>query len=102
MILETDIFDDRQVEDLQMITEIIHAMAMSDGFPNLDACLEKHPKRIKFYQRYASAALQAMRRVQGHIVQAGADAFDIETEVEILPTPRIIKGGLADTKLTEI
>ena len=101
MILETDIFDDHQVEDLQMMTEIIHAMAIADGFSNLDACLEKHPKKIKLYHRYASAALQAMRRVQGHIVQFGADEFDAEAEAAIFTTPKIIQGGLADSKLTE-
>jgi len=78
MIIESNFLNDRQVEDLQMMAEIINAMAVSDGFPNLDACLEKHPGHLDIYNRYASVALQAMRRVQGHTA------------------PMVIKGGLSD------
>lgn len=53
---------------MQMTAEIINAMAVADGFSNLDACLAKHPKRIETYNRYASAALRAVRHVQGKSV----------------------------------
>jgi hypothetical protein len=63
--VEHNFLDDRRIEDLQMIAEIVSAMAMSDGFPDLDTCLKKHPRRLDTYNRYAFAALGAMRRVQG-------------------------------------
>ena len=63
--MDFECLNDRQVEDMQMTAEIINAMAVADGFPNLDACLAKHPKRIETYNRYASAALRAVRHVQG-------------------------------------
>ena len=79
MVIESNFLSDRQVEDLQMIAEIINAMAVSDGFLNLDSCLEKHPQNLDVYNRYATVALHAVRRVQGY------------------PAPMIIKGGLAGT-----
>ena len=66
MVSESNFLSDRQVEDLQILAEITNEMAVSDGFHNLDACLEKYPDRLNFYNRYAVAALQAMRRVQGY------------------------------------
>ena len=71
MITESNFLNDRQVEDLQMVAEITNAMAVSDGFPNLDACLKKFPQRLDIYNRYAIAALQAMRRVQGYTTGDG-------------------------------
>ena len=52
MILESDFLSDRQVEDLQMMAEIVNAMAISDGFLDLDSCLKKHPTRKATYTRY--------------------------------------------------
>jgi hypothetical protein len=68
MVVESSFLTDRQVEDLQMISEIINAMVVSDGFQNLDMCLKKHPERLDTYNRYAMAALSAVRRVQGKII----------------------------------
>ncbi len=50
MIIESNFLNDRQVEDLQMTAEIINEMAISDGFKNLDACLEKHPENLDVYK----------------------------------------------------
>ena len=66
MVGESNFLNDRQVEDLQMVAEIINAMVLSDGFLNLDTCLKKYPDRLDTYNRYAIAALSAIRRVQGH------------------------------------
>jgi hypothetical protein len=74
MVGESNFLNDRQVEDLQMMAEIINEMAVSDGFPNLDACLKKHPDRFGTYNRYAAAALGAVRRVQGYSVRIISDA----------------------------
>jgi len=63
--VDFDFLNDRQIEDMQMMAEIMGAMAVSDGFPDLQACLAKHPECKETYNRYASAALQAMRHVQG-------------------------------------
>ncbi len=92
MILESDFLNDRQVEDLQMMAEIVNALAISDGFSDLDSCLKKHPKRLSAYTRYAAAALQAMRHVQGHPVQP------VDEAEEIIGTIRtIIQGGCDDS-----
>jgi hypothetical protein len=69
MVRESDFLNDRQVEDLQMVVEITNEMALFDGFPNLASCLEKYPQRLDVYNRYAIAALRAMRRVQGYSTQ---------------------------------
>jgi hypothetical protein len=71
--VEYNFLNDRQTEDMQMLAEIINAMAGADGFRNLEACLKKHPKRLNIYSRYASAALRAMRRVQGIPMSIVAD-----------------------------
>ena len=63
--MNVDCLTEGQIEDLQMMAEIVNAMALADGFLNLDACLAKHPERKDIYNRYASAALQAIRHVQG-------------------------------------
>jgi hypothetical protein len=63
--VDLESLNERQIEDMQMTAEIINAMAVADGVPNLDACLAKHPTRIELYNRYASAALRAVRHVQG-------------------------------------
>ena len=55
--MDLECLNDRQIEDMQMAAEIINAMAVADGFSNLDACLAKHPKRIETYNRYASAVV---------------------------------------------
>ena len=65
--MDLESLNERQIEEMQMTAEIINAMAVADGFLNLDACLAKHPERKETYNRYASAALQAMRRVQGKL-----------------------------------
>lgn len=64
--MEIDFLNEQQIEDLQMMAEIINAMAVADGFADLDSCLKKHPERKETYNKYALAALKAMRRVQGH------------------------------------
>jgi len=76
MVGESNFLSDRQVEDLQMVAEITNAMALSDGFPNLEACLKKYPHRLDTYNRYATAALSAMRRVQGHPARFIGDVTD--------------------------
>jgi len=76
MVVESNFLNDRQVEDLQMIAEIINAMALSDGFPNLDACLKRYPDRVDTYNRYATAALSAVRRVQGYSARMIIDVTD--------------------------
>ena len=73
MVEESNFLSDRQVEDLQMVAEITNEMAVSDGFLNLDDCLKIHPKRLTTYNRYAFAALHAMRRVQGYPAQPDVD-----------------------------
>jgi hypothetical protein len=65
MIIESNFLTERQIEDLQVMAEIINAMAVADGFLNLDACLKKHPERLDIYNRYAVTALNAVHRVQG-------------------------------------
>lgn len=65
--MDLEYLDARQIEDIQMTAEIVNAIAVSDGFVNLDACLQGHPDRKDTYHRYASAALQAIRRVQGRL-----------------------------------
>jgi len=73
MIIESHFLNDRQVEDLQMIAEIVNAMAISDGFPDVEACSRKYPQRLSAYRRYAGVALQAVRRVQGYSIQLQVD-----------------------------
>ena len=51
MIIESNFLNDKQIEDLQMMAEITNAMAVSDGFLNLDACLEKCPENLNVYNR---------------------------------------------------
>jgi hypothetical protein len=51
-----------------MITEIINEMALSDGLVDLETRLQTQTARLSFYSRYASAALRAVRRVQGDSV----------------------------------
>jgi hypothetical protein len=63
--VDLESLNERQIEEMQMTAEIINAMAVADGFLNLDACLAKHPERKETYNRYASAALQAIHHVQG-------------------------------------
>jgi len=66
--MDSKYLSERQIEEMQMTAEIIEAMARADGFSNLDACLKKHPNRLETYNKYATAALAAMRRVQGHLI----------------------------------
>ena len=63
--MDFEFLNDRQIENMQMMAEIMGAMAVSDGFSDLQACLAKYPERKETYNRYATAALQAMRHVQG-------------------------------------
>jgi len=98
MIENTNFLSDRQIEDLQMMAEIINAMAVSDGFPNLDACLAKHPEHLDVYNRYATVALRALRSFQGHATQAGGDELKIKSKATT-PTgmvAKLIKGGATD------
>jgi hypothetical protein len=74
--VDFNFLNDQQVEDLQMLAEIIDEMARADGFANLDACLKKHPKRLQTYNRYATAALAAMRRVQGRLINQSLSESD--------------------------
>ncbi len=76
MVGESNFLSDRQVEDLQMVTEIINELAFSDGFPNLDACLKNYPDRLETYNRYAIAALNALRRVQGYSAEIFGNVTD--------------------------
>ncbi len=94
MVGESNFLSERQIEDLQMLAEITNAMAASDGFQNLDACLEKNPKRLNIYNRYATAALRAMRRVQGYVAEIMTDELPTGAGVTIAT---VTKGGRADT-----
>lgn len=78
------LLDERQAEDIQMMAEIVNAMVIADGFQNLDSCLDKHPDRLDTYTRYASAALRAVRYVQGFPIQIIIDDSE-GNEAEIDP-----------------
>ncbi len=69
-------FNERQIEEIQMMAEIVNAMAIADGFSSLDSCLGKHPNRLDTYTRYASSALRAVRDVQGFRMQIFIDDAD--------------------------
>ncbi len=75
------LLDERQAEDIQMMAEIVNAMVIADGFQSLDSCLDKHPDRLDTYTRYASAALRAVRYVQGFPIQIIIDDSE-ENEAE--------------------
>jgi len=82
--------DERQAEEIQMMAEIVNAMVVADGFQNLDSCLDKHPDRLDTYTRYASAALRAVRYVQGFPMQIIIDDSE-ENEAE---TDHSFKDGM--------
>ncbi|NCC04314.1 MAG: hypothetical protein EOM37_09795 [Proteobacteria bacterium] len=75
-----EILDERQAEEIQMLTEIINTMAAVDGYSSIDACLKDHPDQLDTYTRYASAALRAMRYVQGFPVQIIIDDSEEDEE----------------------